>query len=231
MRGSQYLTSTPDALKTMDHRASPQGLEADPSLRTRLTALCDEGWEIWSRFDTEVRRHTWHPFVAADYECVLQTLLTLRAPGLRFLEWGSAHGVITIMADLLGFEAHGIELDSALVRIARGLAARYESRARFAVGSFLPGGYEWKPRSGDGRLGTIGQGTPGYAELGHPLEDFDIVFAFPWSGEEPMMHDVMRRYGGRQASLLLYGVTQGMEVYRGGRTLASQQRQGTSDLH
>lgn len=211
------MTPTRDALNAMDLRASPKGLEADPRLRARLTALCEEGWQIWSRFDTEVRRHAWHPFVAADYESVLETLLTLRAPGLRFLEWGSAPGVITIMADLLGFEAYGIELDSALVRVARELAAKYESRARFAVGSFLPGGYEWKHRSGDGRLGTIGQGIPGYVKLGHPLEDFDIVFAFPWSGEEPMMHDVMRRYGGRQARLLLYGVTDGMEVYRGGR--------------
>ena len=193
------------------------GLDADPHLRTRLTALCDEGWEMWSRFDTEVRQDAWHPFVAADYECVLQTLLTLRAPGLRFLEWGSALGVITIMADMLGFEAYGIELDADLVRGARELAVKYESRARFAAGSFLPGGYEWKPRSGDGRLGTIGEGAPAYAELGHPLEDFDVVFAFPWGGEQPMMHDVMRRYGGSRATLLLYGVSSGMDVYRGGR--------------
>ncbi|MDH3498123.1 MAG: hypothetical protein OER21_15305 [Gemmatimonadota bacterium] len=201
----------------MNNRASPTPLGAEPGLRTRLTALCDEGWEIWSRFDTDVRQHAWHPFVAADYECVLHTLLTLRAPGGRFLEWGSAHGVITIMADLLGFEAYGIELDATLVRIARELADRYESRARFAAGSFLPGGYQWNPRSGDTRLGTIGQGTPAYAELGHPLEDFDVVFAFPWTGEEPMMHDVMRRYGGRAARLLLYGVSTGVEVYCGGR--------------
>ncbi len=201
----------------MDLQASPKALEANPRLRERLTALCEEGWDIWSRFDTEVRLHAWHPFVAADYESVLETLLTLRAPGLRFLEWGSAAGVITIMADLLGFEACGIELDSSLVRVARELAAKYESRARFADGSFLPGGYEWKHRSGDGRHGTIGQGVPGYAELGYLLEDFDIVFAFPWSGEEPMMHDVMRRYGSRQARLFLYGVTDGIEVYRGGR--------------
>jgi hypothetical protein len=186
-------------------------------LRARLTALCDEGWEIWSRFDTDVRQRTWHPFVPADYDRVLQTLLTLRAPGRRFLEWGSAQGVITIMADLLGFEACGIEIDPALVRTARDLAGRYESGARFAVGSFLPEGYAWKPRSGDGRLGTIGQGVAGYAELGHPLEDFDVVFGYPWTGEEPMMHDIMRRYGNRGATLLFYGVSDGMEVYRDGR--------------
>jgi hypothetical protein len=182
-----------------------------------LTALCDEGWEIWSRFDTEVRGSEWHPFVAADHERVLQTLLALRAPGLRFLEWGSAYGVITIVADLLGYEAYGSELVADLVRTARDLTARYGSRARFAVGSFLPEGYRWKPGSGDARLGTIGHGVPAYAALGHSLDDSDLVFAFPWTGEEPMMHDIMRQYGCRDARLLLYGSTTGVETFRGGR--------------
>jgi hypothetical protein len=164
-----------------------------------------------------VRRHTWHPFVAADFAPVLRALLPLRAPRARFLEWGSAHGVITVLADLLGFEACGIELDPTLVRVARDLATRHASRARFAVGSFLPAGYEWRPRSGDGRLGTIGEGTPGYAELGRPLEDFDIVFAFPWTGEEPLMRDLMRQHGGRRARLLLYGPSDRVRVYRPGR--------------
>jgi hypothetical protein len=197
--------------------ASPGNLDVSPALRARLSALAEEGWQIWERFDIEVRQHEWHPFVAADYDSVLRALLALRSPGRRFLEWGSATGVITIMADLLGFEAFGIEVDPDLVRIARGLAARFDSRARFVVGSFLPLGYEWKPRSRDGRLGTIVRGAPAYAELGHPLEDFDLVFVFPWTGEEPMMHDVMRRHGSRTARLMLYGVSQGVEIYREGR--------------
>ena len=69
--------------------------------------------KFFERFDTDVRQHRFHPFVPADYDAVLQELISLRAPELRFLEWGSATGVITIMADLLGFEAYGIELDPA----------------------------------------------------------------------------------------------------------------------
>jgi hypothetical protein len=189
----------------------------DPRLRARLAALFDDGWEIWQRFDVEVRQDAWHPFVPSDYDAVLEALLGLRGPGRRFLEWGSACGTITIMADLLGFESYGIELDPALVRVARDLAVRYDSGARFAAGSFLPAGYEWKPRSGDGRLGTLGQGSAAYAELGHPLDDFDVVFGFPWTGEEPLMLDVMRCHGRRDAHLLLYGVADGVEIYRGGR--------------
>jgi len=185
--------------------AIPPASDLDPALRARLESLFDEGHEIWSRFDIEVRQKEWHPFVPADYHRVLETLLELRGPGLRFLEWGSATGVITITADLLGYEACGIEIDPALVAIARDLAARHGSNARFAEGSFLPAGYRWRPADRDARLGSIGEGRSGYLELGHPLEDFDLVFGYPWEGEAPVMHDVMNRYGALDARFLRYG--------------------------
>ena len=140
-------------------------------------------------------------------------LESLPAHGARFLEWGSATGVITIMADLLGFDAFGIELDAQLVAIARDLAQRHGSRARFYPGSFLPSGYRFlTPREGDGRLGTIGEGPSAYAAMGHALDDFRYV----WSGEEALMLDVMRRYGAPDALLLLHG-DEGVRVYSGGR--------------
>jgi hypothetical protein len=192
----------------------------DPALRARLHALIDEGAEIYDRFDREVRERNWHPFVPGDYGGIVQTLLEFRAPGLKFLEWGSATGVVVVMADLLGFDAYGIELDGGLVAIARGLAERYESRARFVAGSFLPSGYRWRPTTGDGRLGTIGQGMSAYSELGLGLDDFDVVYAYPWSGEEPMMFDLMRAYGNSKARLLLHG-DHGVNVYAGGRLISA----------
>jgi hypothetical protein len=192
----------------------------DPVLRARLHSLIDEGAEIYDRFDREVREQNWHPFVPGDYGGILQTLLEFRAPGRKFLEWGSATGVVVVMAELLGFDAYGIELDGGLVAIARALAERYESRARFVAGSFLPTGYRWRPKTGDGRLGTIGQGVSAYAELGHGLDDFDAVYAYPWSGEEPMMLDLMRTYGNSKAHLLLHG-DHGVNVYAGGRLVSA----------
>lgn len=196
--------------------AGPGTSALDAQLRARLTRLFLDGHAIWDRFDTEVRRHEWHPFVPADYKRVLQTLIPLRRPGLRFLEWGSATGVITIMADMLGFEACGIEIDDALVRIARELAARHDSNARFATGSFLPDDYAWKSNSGDPRLGTIGNGPSGYAELGRSLAEFDIIFGYPWGGEEPMMHDLIVRVARPDALFLLNAGARGIELYRAG---------------
>ena len=189
----------------------------DPELRATLGRLIEEGHEIWARFDRDVRLHRWHSFVPAEYDRVLDVLVALRRPGLRFLEWGSATGVITIMADLLGYEAYGIELDERLVEIAVDVAARYGSGARFVVGSFLPEGYAWRPRDGDGRLGTVGQGPSGYLSLGRPLDDFRLVFAYPWGGEEGMMLDLMRAHGAPDATLLLQRVSGDVDLVRKGK--------------
>lgn len=195
----------------MNTPSDPTAPLIEPALRARLDALLDEGWELCARFDADVRQKGFHPFIPADYEEVLAALLPFRAPGVRFLEWGSGNGVITIMADLLGFEAFGIELDGDLVAQARALAQRTGSAARFAAGSFLPAGYRLNRGSEKDRLGTIGTGPSGYVELGIPLDEFDLVFGYPWSGEEPIMLDLMSRYGRADARLLLAKTSGGVK--------------------
>ena len=187
---------------------SMEGLDA--ATRDRLHALIDEGQRVWRRFDEDVRRKNWHPFMPADYESMVNALVPLRAnepPGLRFLEWGSATGVITIAADMLGFEAYGIEIDEQLVAMARDLARTFDSGARFAAGSFLPDDYVWQDEDGDTRLGTLTtDAASGYAELGLGLEAFDLVFGYPWSGEEPVMRDLMKQRAAPHARLMLTGI-------------------------
>jgi hypothetical protein len=194
-----------------------QQAAGDAVLHARLDALCADGWTIWEQFDRTVRERRFHPFVAADYEVVRTALLPLRAPGRRFLEWGSASGIITVMADLMGFDACGIEVDAALVKTAQAVAAGHGSGARFVAGSFLPTGYEWQSGDGDTRTGTITGGPSGYLQLGRALDDFDVVFGYPWGGEAPLMRDVMQRYGRHDAVLLLYDADGHVRTYRGGR--------------
>jgi hypothetical protein len=143
---------------------------------------------------------------------------------VTFLEWGSATGVIAIAADLLGFDAYGIEIDASLVDVARDLARRHGSDAKFAAGSLLPEGYEWRSPSGDPRLGTIEEGESGYAKLGRSLTDFDLVYGYPWTGEAGMMRDIMQQRGRDGARLLLNGGASGIEVItiRNGNTVAAR---------
>ena len=165
-----------------------------------------------------MRDRDFHSFIAADYDAVRGALLAHRAPGARFLEWGSATGVITIMADMMSFDAYGIELDAGLANTARALAARYESRAQFVTGSFLPTGY--KRLGGDGESDTIGDGPSGYLQLGRALDDFDVVFGYPWDDDAPLMHDLMRQYGRPGALLLLNDTAVGVRAFRGGREVS-----------
>ncbi len=211
-------TDVPYRMTEIPPRSAPTDPDAgDAALRARLTALFDEGWSLCERFAGAAGDRPFHPFVAADYDVVCAALWPRRREGLRFLEWGSANGVITVMADLLGFEACGIELDESLVETARALARQFDSRARFVAGSFLPTGYRWRPRDGDARTGTLGTGRSGYLELGRALDEFDVVFGYPWDGEAPMMHDVMRSYGRDDAVLLLHSASDGIRAWRGGR--------------
>lgn len=209
----------------------------EDALQTKLTRLIAEGREIAGAFDLDFRQKNWHPFIAADYDVVLRQLLRLRRPGARlsFLECGCATGVITIMADLLGFDACGIEIDADLVAVARRLADKYDSTARFALGSFLPTGYEYRDPEGDGRLGTLIQGNSAFPQLGRTLEGFDIVFAYPWDGESAVLEDLMKRHGGSGARLLLYGNPVGGCIAasdardKNGRELATTETRGRSD--
>jgi hypothetical protein len=175
-------------------------------LETRIAALHAEGRAIFERFERDVRQHSFHPFKPADYTKIVAALLPFRDSCSTFLEWGSATGVIAITADLLGFDACGIEVDGALVDIARELAHRHGSAARFATGSLLPRDYVWRAADGDPRLGTLDEpGPPGYDELGRNLDDFDLVYGYPWTGEDGIMLDVMMRRGRIGAHLLLNG--------------------------
>ena len=174
------------------------------TLRERLDALYEDGYEHFQRFDTEVRRHEFHPFVPAEYSEVEKLLAPIAREGLRFLEWGSGSGVITIMADLLGFEAYGIELDASLVDVARDLARKHGSDAKFVAASFMPAGYTYRDPDGGNRTGTLGDGPSGYLALGRPLDEFDVVFGYPWHGEEAVMRDVFKRYGSPDSKLIIF---------------------------
>jgi SAM-dependent methyltransferase len=193
----------------------------DDALHARLRDVCAAGWDFFDRFDRTVRERGFHAFVASEYEVVLDALIAHRRPGQRFLELGSASGVITILADLLGYDAYGIELDVSLVATAREMAERFGSRARFVAGSFFPAGYVYRGADGELRTGTLGVGLSGYQEMGLALDDFDVVFGYPWGGEEPVLLDLMKHYGNPESLLLMHSVNDGMKAYRGGRSLSA----------
>lgn len=74
-------------------------------------------------------------FVPSDYELVWRTLDAL--PRGKFCEWGSGFGLATGLAELLGFQASGIELHIELAAASRKLLADFGLSARITTGSYF----------------------------------------------------------------------------------------------
>jgi SAM-dependent methyltransferase len=156
-------------------------------------------------------------FVPSDHEAVFRTLaaLTRAQPDLRrFLEWGSGFGVVTGLAALLGLEACGIEIDARLVAESRALLAAHGLRASIAHGSFVPAGLPVRERLVDDETRTVLDAADGYGELERDLDDFDLVFAYPWPTEEELYGDLFRRRADHGAVLLTWSRTEGARCYR-----------------
>jgi hypothetical protein len=156
-------------------------------------------------------------FVPSDYELVWRTLAAVRRDrpdARRLLEWGSGFGVVVGLGVLLGFEAAGIEVDRSLAAASRELLAEHRLRATIADGSFVPAEHAASERLADLETRTVLGAPDAYDELDADLDDFDVVFAYPWPTEEALYCDVFARGADHGAVLLTHSRTEGMRAYR-----------------
>ncbi|WP_146416376.1 MULTISPECIES: class I SAM-dependent methyltransferase [Crateriforma] len=136
-------------------------------------------------------------FVAADYEAVYQTLAWVKEsqplPGNRFCEWGCGFAVVACLATELGFDSIGIETEPDLIRQGRDtLADWFDPPAlgpELVAGNFLPPGTECL--ADDPTLPSLGHHSDSaYEILGLDLDDFAVVYSYPWPGENDYHCDV-----------------------------------------
>lgn len=178
-----------------------------------VEALLREGAEAWRDF-LSGRGKLFHGFIPADLRGALEALEPLRHECQSFLELGSGIGVITILADLLGFEASGIEVVPELLDTSRRLAEQFDSGAQFVEGSFVPPEYRDQIDLLDAEFHTVTEGADGYEELGMEIGDFDLVYGYPWPGEEEWMTQLVRSGAGPHTRMLHYSVTDGYELVK-----------------
>jgi hypothetical protein len=118
------------------------------------------------------------------------------------------------LAETLGFDAVGIEIEPLLVQMAESLAAEYGLDVQFACGSFIPPGVE--PHID--HLASIAwlttDGPNGYSELDLDPDDFDVVFAYPWPGEEQVVFDLFAECAAVGALLLTFHGQDGVRLQR-----------------
>jgi len=139
--------------------------------------------------------------------------------GTTFCEWGSGLGVVAGLATMLGFTSHGIEIEQDLVDAAQQLADDFELPTHFVQGSFIPAGAEayaeqaYADNSSE-FLWVVTDADAAYEELGLELDDFDMVFAYPWPGDDSLLAEIFDRYAAQEALLLTYDQFNSIQLRR-----------------
>lgn len=123
---------------------------------------------------SQVRNVECFDFVPSDYRAVWKSLAKVRTRYSElsrptFCEWGSGLGVVTGLAELLGFIATGIEIDEPLAESSRQLLSHHQLEAKILTGSYfdLPVSadvvfvYCWPGRMPDTRARFVEIGTSG----------------------------------------------------------------------
>ncbi len=152
-------------------------------------------------------------FVPSDFVTVYHSLRAITeanlAPGTSLCEWGSGFGVVASLAAMLEFKVCGIEIEGVLVDASRRLADDFGLPAEFVHGSLVPSGAEADVEEAYADASTeyfwlVTDADDAYDELGLNLDDFDVVFAYPWPGEESLIEGLFEKYAAEEALLLTY---------------------------
>jgi hypothetical protein len=171
--------------------------------------------EANSRVDQFVRDHPVRVtgFVPSNFVTVYRGLQAISeanlACGPSLCEWGSGFGAVSSLAAMLEFDVCGIEIDGGLIDVSRLLADDFALPVKFIHGSFIPPGAESDAEEAyvdnDGKyFWLVTDSDNAYGKLGLEPHDFDVVFAYPWPGEEYLITTLFEKFAAEQALLLLY---------------------------
>jgi len=134
---------------------------ATPQRIAEIIAQADAAWrDLPEQFQADGAAWT-----RADPHVVAHELRRVAGCKRRFLEWGSGLGTHCLIADALGMEAHGIEINAVMVDAARRLAHRLHSPTVYAEGSFIPSIESMAPPPEDDGEFVMNGGLDGYRGL------------------------------------------------------------------
>jgi hypothetical protein len=197
-------------------------IAVDPDPRPPSEALASFLAEADRRIRRHVRRHRVEPargFVTSDTATAVGILRSLRhspAVAHTFCEWGSGFAQVTGAAEILGFEATGIEIRRSLAEASQKLLRDFELRAEILLGSFFPSDFEIPSdlHLADGPT-VLGEGFGAGDEVEAEIHDFDVVYAYPWPDEEDLFLHLFEERAAHGALFVLYrGVREGFKIVR-----------------
>jgi hypothetical protein len=146
-------------------------------------------------------------FVGSELLTIDRALSRIQAEGLArgpvFCEWGSGLGGACGVAALNGFTPLGIEIQRELVDSARELAKNLNLAMVFAEGTFLfPGDEDLVSPETIHTDQTFD--SRAWDELDLAPADCDVVFAYPWPGEDGIVDGAFARHASPGALLLTF---------------------------
>ncbi len=196
----------------MDERPVP--LNVLKSLR-QIEERIERFQDCWNQDSAE-------QFVAADYGLVYQHLdwITENQPsiGRRFLEWGCGFATVACLADDLDWASYAIESHIDLVKQARLTMQQCGANIELFEGNFLPSSAE--QLAADPMLPSLGHpGESPYEVWDLEIDDFSLIYSYPWPGEDEFHEDVFDRFAANGAMLLMFIGPNEMRLWRkvGGR--------------
>ena len=146
-------------------------------------------------------------FVSSELVAVDRALSRIQAEGLArgpvFCDWGSGLGGVCGVAALNGFTSLGIEIQRDFVESARALAENLGLAMVFAEGTYLLPGDEDLVGVVTGHTARTFD-SRAWDELDLAPADCDVVFAYPWPGEESIVEGAFARHASPSALLLTF---------------------------
>ncbi len=204
-RGKAQRKSHPEVPRL--HRIAIPSSVADSGVPIEIRHWISDARTRIETFQDRWDRRPIEQFVAADYELVYQalrwTLETQSLIGRRFLEWGCGFATMTALAATLNLDAIGIESEPTLFAQGQKTLAEWGVQAELVQGNFLPVAAD--SLADDPTLPSLGhERSDAYRSLGLEIDDFAIVYAYPWPGEDDFLEAVFTQYAAPGAYLLLF---------------------------
>lgn len=176
-------------------------IEFDPpvvDLPTELVILLDNSADELSDWQGV---QSARKFVPADYVLVWEALLAIRRsflkiPGGNFLEWGSGFGIVTLMGQMLGWNASGIEIHSGLVEHARMHATDFDHPVQFWEGNLFNA--------------EENENLPARFRVAKQ----ELIYVYPWPDQELQIFDLFHRYATSGTYLLAYYGLEDIRLFR-----------------
>lgn len=180
-------------------------------------ALIQRAQERIQRFQDRWDQPQIEQFVACDFELVYRVIRWIvqqrLMTGSRMVEWGCGFAVVAALASRLGLDVTGIEAEPRLLAEAETTVADFGVPVERVWGNFLPPGAEALSLNPD--FPSLGHQVPcGYEKIGADLDDFAMIFGYPWPGEWIFHEAVFARFGAPGALLVLFYGPNDVRVWR-----------------